>query len=132
MNVKVLGAAVTAALLGLSTAAFGQAGASGSPAPAGGSTVHPTVPSTPKTDSATAGTGTQPSTAGASASDRRDLARCDTMTGMERERCLRDSHGAATGPGNPTQPDSVNRLPQRTDPTPPKPEDRSSPNTPRR
>lgn len=135
MNVKTLGTAVAAALLALSGAAFGQAGASGSPAPAGGSTVHPTTPSTPKTDSATAGTGTQPSAgAAAGTSSTRDVARCDAMTGAERERCLRDAREdrSSTGPGNPTTPESVNRLPQRTDPTPPRSEDRSGPTEPRR
>ena len=136
MKLRTLGAAVAAALLGISTAAFGQAGAAGSPAPAGGSTVHPSGPGPSHTDSATAGTGTQraPATGTAGATTTHDLARCDAMTGAEKERCLRDARGdrASTGPGNPTTPESVQRLPQRTDPTPPRPEDRSAPTSPRR
>ncbi len=109
MKMKVLGTAVAAALLGLSTVTFGQAsgGAAGSSSASGQDTSReasraqsgPGSAQGGASGSATTSSGAVVTTPGAVVTTR-----CDAMTGEERTRCLRDeraSTGSTAAPGVP-------------------------------
>jgi hypothetical protein len=102
MNTKLLGAAVAAALLGISTVSFGQAGGS-SGASSGSSASGQDTPreaaaakSTPGSNAAssdgaaTSGSTTSNATTGASTT-----ADCSTLTGAAKRRCQRDQNSSS-------------------------------------
>lgn len=108
MNTKLIGAAVAAALLGLSTASFGQgagASASGASGASGQDSARQAGQASPSAGASgsgavTSGSGAAVGTTGTTTT----TSRCDTMTGAERTRCLRDerpSSGSSTAPGVP-------------------------------
>jgi len=110
MNSKVLGAAVAAAMLGLSTASFGQ-GSSASPGGASGPSGQDTPREASRADSG-AGSASGSSGAVTSGSGGTVVApgattgtasRCDTLTGAERTRCMRDER-SSTGSSTPGVP----------------------------
>ena len=125
MELKLLGAAVTAALLGLSTASFGQgSGASGQDtaktqsAPAassgtatGGSAGASTGSSTGGTAGSTSGSATSGSSMGS--------ADCDSMTGSAKARCERQhrsSRGSSTKDSTTSSGSPVTKEPAQSGP----------------
>jgi len=114
MNMKLLGAAVAAALLGLSTASFGQASSQDTPREAGAAKAGP--------GSATSGA-TTGSTSGSATTGATVTTDCDSLTGAAKTRCLREqgsSSGSSTAPagGVTKQPDQSG--PGTSDKTSPK------------
>ena len=109
MKTKIIGAAVAAALLGLSGVAFGQGaaggGSAGGTAASGQDTPREasransgpgSAAGTPGVVTSGSATTTAPATSMAS--------RCDTLTGAEKTRCMRDerpSSGSSVNPGVP-------------------------------
>ncbi|MBV8030401.1 MAG: hypothetical protein JO035_02715 [Betaproteobacteria bacterium] len=96
MKIKVLGAAVATALLGLSTLSFGQS--------AGGSA--PSSQDTPREAArAQSGAGSQAGTTGTVVAPAApavvDTSRCDNLTGAAKTRCMRDASSGASAPGVP-------------------------------
>ena len=125
MRMKVLGTAVAAALLGLSTVTFGQGtSASGSSAASGQDTPReaakaqagPGSAQGGATGSATTGSGTVVTTPGVVVTTR-----CDAMTGEERTRCLRDERAStgSTAAGVPVTPKAGDSGPGAIDKTRP-------------
>ena len=115
MKIKVLGAAVTAAMLVLSTGAFGQAGAgagnSGPSAPSGSDSGVRTpgntaAPVTDTTGSAAVGTSRDASVS---------TTHCDSLSGAEKTRCMRDAR-ASTGSSNAGSTDGKRQVPGDTNP----------------
>jgi hypothetical protein len=121
MNIKVLGAAVAAALLGLSTMTFGQGaagGAAGSSAASGQDT--PREAATGASGAGSAPSGAPSATTGSATGT--VTSRCDTLTGAEKTRCQRDeraSSGASTNPGVPVTPRPADSGPGALDKTRP-------------
>jgi hypothetical protein len=105
MNFKLLATAVAAALMGLSTISFSQnavnsAGAAGATRGQDNPGANETSGAgTPVTGSAAVTSGS--STTGAGSTD----AACDSMTGAQRDRCLRDQNrGSNSGAYTPQRP----------------------------
>src|SRR5258706_2130130 len=94
MNMKLLGAAVAAALLGLSPVAFGQASSSAS----GQDT--PREAAAGKAGPGSAESGATGSTSGSATSGSAVTTKCDTLTGSAKSRRLREQ-GASSGSSSP-------------------------------
>jgi hypothetical protein len=108
MNIRLLATAVAAALMGLSTVSFGQN--AGNSAGAEGATRGQDNPGANETSGAgvplTGPAAVTPgsSAAGAGSTD----AACDSMTGAQRDRCLRDqSRGSNSGAYTPQRPSTA-------------------------
>src|SRR5258706_11421188 len=110
MNMKLLGAAVAAALFGLSTASFGQASSQDTPREAGAAKAGP-------------GSATSGATTGSTVTTD-----CDTLTGAAKTRCQREhssSGGSTTAPSG-----SVTKLPDQSGPGTSDKTDSKNPNAP--
>ena len=108
MKTKALGAAIAAALMGLSAAAFAQT-TPGTRGPSGGTIGqdNPAANETPATGTATgAANGNASGSASVGTSGTGAYGACDNLTGAEKDRCLRDnsSRGASSGAYIPQRP----------------------------
>ena len=102
MNTKLIVSATAAALLAISTASFGQSSTSARPAGSSGSNTGGTPPAMTggSTNGSTGSTGAAvngSAAAGATA----DASRCAALTGLDKERCLKEA-GATTSDKNST------------------------------
>ena len=106
MNLKLLGAAVAAALLGLSTVSFGQASGQDTPREAGAAKASPgsAEAGSPRGNASTSG-----ATTGATTS-----ADCSTLTGAAKRRCERDNN--ATSGSSSSTPGAVTKVPDQSGP----------------
>jgi hypothetical protein len=117
MNMKLLGAAVAAALLGLSSASFGQASGQDTPREAAAG----------KAGSGSAESGATGSTSGsATAGSTATKADCDTLNGAAKTRCLREQ-GASSGSSTSAPAGSVTKAPDQSGPGT---SDKTSPKSP--
>lgn len=117
MNMKLLGAAVAAALLGVSTGSFGQAGGAGSsasgqdtPREAGAAQSGAGSNSGSSSGAVTSGSTTGNATSGATTT-----ADCSTLSGAQKRRCERD-HNATSGGNSSAPAGSVTKLPEQSGP----------------
>jgi hypothetical protein len=103
MNMKLLGAAVAAALLGLSTVSFGQASGQDTPREAGAAKSGPgsAEAGSPRGNANTSGATTSP-------------ADCSTLAGAAKRRCERDNN--ATSGSSSTAPGAVTKVPDQSGP----------------
>jgi hypothetical protein len=102
MNIRLLAGAVAAALMALSTASFAQNAVNS--AGASGASRGQDNPGANETSGA--GTPVAPGvTSGSSAAGAGSTVACDSITGMERDRCLRDQNrGSNSGAYTPQRP----------------------------
>ncbi|SRR5258706_8818028 len=120
MNVKLLGAAAAAALLGISTVSFGQAGGSAGSAGSGASGQDTPreaagAKSGPGSNGGTAsGAATTDSTTSNATSGASTTADCSTLTGAAKRRCERD-HSATSGSSS-APAGSVTKVPDQSGP----------------
>ena len=105
MNTKLLGAAVTAALLGLSATAFGQTPSTGT---------SPKDASNGGPDTAVTGSGRAATGADSTVTTPAPTAsRCDSMTGGAKTRCQRDERASG---GSSSTATPVTKLPDQSGP----------------
>lgn len=104
MKTKALGAAIAAALMGLSAAAFAQT-TPGTRGPSGG-TIGQDNPAANETPATGTATGAANGSASVGTSGTGTYGACDNLTGAEKDRCLRDnsSRGASSGAYIPQRP----------------------------
>jgi hypothetical protein len=120
MNMKLLGAAVAAALLGLSTVSFGQASGQDTPREAAAAKEGP----------GSAISGTTSSTSGsATTSAPATKENCDTLSGSAKTRCLGEP-GASGGSSTTAPAGSVTKLPDQSGPGTSDKTDSKSPQAP--
>ena len=129
MKMKLLGAAVTAALLGLSTASFGQAsgGTSGASGPSGQDTPREAGAAKSGPGSAASGAATgsasDSATSGSSTSGSTVTTNCDSLSGAAKTRCLREqgsSSGSSSAPAGTVTKQPGQSGPGTSDKTDPK------------
>lgn len=110
MNTRLLGAAVAAALLGLSTASFGQASGQDTPREAGTAKASPGSAESGATGSTGGSAATGSATTGSTVTTS-----CDTLTGSAKARCLRDQ-SSSSGSSSSAPAGSVTKLPDQSGP----------------
>lgn len=109
MNMKLLGAAVAAALMGLSTVSFGQASGQDTPREAGAAKSSPGSAESGATGSTSGSATTGSATTGATVTTD-----CSTLTGAAKRRCERD-HSATSGSSS-APAGSVTKVPDQSGP----------------
>jgi hypothetical protein len=116
MNMKLLGAAVAAALLGISTVSFGQAGGAAGGSSASGQDTPREAGAAKSGAGSNAGTSsgaaTSGSTTGSATSGATTSTDCSTLTGAAKRRCERD-HNATSGSSTPG---AVTKVPDQSGP----------------